>query len=100
MRSTVSNIAVEIWQYPGKAGWHFASLPKKLSREIKAGFGDLAAGWGSLPVWATIGKTRWATSIFPDSKSAAYLLPIKVEVRKRERIKRGDRVVLTLGIRA
>jgi hypothetical protein len=55
-------------------------------------------GWGSLRVRATIGKTTWKTSIFPDEKSKSYVLPVKAEVRKKENIKDGEPVVLTLEI--
>lgn len=56
-------------------------------------------GWGSLPVMATIGKTTWKTSIFPDKKRGAYLLPIKAEVRKKEEIEKDDMVALLLEVR-
>jgi hypothetical protein len=72
------------------AGWHFVTLPKKESDEIKKNFGAKKRGWGSLRVTATIGKTTWKTSIFPDKKAGAYLLPLKAEVRKKEGIGEGD----------
>ena len=77
--------------YPGMAGWHFLTLPKKQSDDIKARFGVTARGWGSLPVIVTIGKTNWETSIFPDKKAGAYLLPLKAYVRKKEKIAEGNK---------
>ncbi len=62
-------------------------LSKKQSAEITARFGLMKRGWGSLPVIVAMGKTTWKTSIFPDKKAGAYLLPLKAEVRK----KRGNR---------
>ncbi len=41
---------------------------------------------------AKIGKTNWRTSIFPDSKSGTYLLPVKATVRRVEGIDDGDTV--------
>jgi hypothetical protein len=70
----------KVWIYPGMAGWHFANVPKKQSKEIKNLFGAIAGGWGSLPVMVTVGKTQWKTSIFPDKNSATYLLPLKAEI--------------------
>lgn len=90
----------KVWLYPGMAGWHFVTLPKKQSREIKERFGDLSRGWGSLPVIVTIGKTRWKTSIFPDKKSGAYLLPLKADVRKKEEIAESDAITFSLDIQA
>ena len=37
-------------------------------------------------VQATIGETTWQTSIFPHSQSKAYILPVKADVRKKEKI--------------
>ena len=89
----------EVLLYPGMAGWHFASVPKKESAEIKKIFGALAGGWGSLPVDVTIGKTRWKTSIFPDKKTGTYLLPLKADVRKKESIFAGDTIGFSIEIR-
>ncbi|HYE22500.1 MAG TPA: DUF1905 domain-containing protein [Verrucomicrobiae bacterium] len=82
----------KVWLYQGIAGWHFLTLPKKDAVRIKKIFGSMAAGWGSLPVIVTIGKTSWKTSIFPDKKSDSYLLPLKAAIRKKEQIKNGDTV--------
>ena len=91
---------VKVWLYPGEMPWHFVTLPKKLSTQIKDRFASLKRGWGSLPVTVTTGKTGWETSIFPDKKAGAYLLPIKADARRKENIGAGDSIVLTLEVRA
>lgn len=89
----------EIWLYPGDAGnWHFVSIPKKESETIKKNFDARTRGWGSLRVGATIGKTAWETSIFPDKKSGTYLLPVKAAIRKKEGLFAGDMIALKLEI--
>jgi hypothetical protein len=88
----------KVWLYKGMAGWHFVTLPKKQSAQIKKAFGSMKRGWGSLPVLATIGKTRWKTSIFPDKKSQSYLLPLKADVRKRERMIAGDTITCFIEV--
>lgn len=88
----------EVWLYPGEAAWHFVSLPKNISKHIKKEFGDMARRWGSLPVNVKINKTSWKTSIFPDSKSDTYILPIKLEVRKLEDIKSGDNINVSISL--
>ncbi len=88
-----------IFLYPGMAGWHFASIPQDVSDDIKQHFGDMKRGWGSLPVIATVGKTSWKTSIFPDKKAGGYLLPLKADVRKKEGILAEDTISLLLEIR-
>jgi Domain of unknown function (DUF1905) len=68
----------------------FFTIPKKESSELKETYTGQTKGWGSLPVQVTIGKTVWKTSIFPDSKSGTFLLPIKASVRKKEVVYEGD----------
>jgi hypothetical protein len=90
----------EVWLYPGMAGWHFISVSKKHSEDIKKRFGAKQRGWGSLPVTVTIGKTSWKTSIFPDKRSGTYLLPLKADVRKREGILKGDTISFSIEIKS
>lgn len=89
----------EVWLYPGMAGWHFVTIPKKQSEDIKKEFEALSHGWGSLPATITIGKTSWKTSIFPDKKEGVYLLPLKADVRKKEKISEGDKITFLLEMR-
>lgn len=88
----------KIWLYPGMAAWHFVTLPKKLSKDIKNFFGGMGRGFGSLPVSITIGNTTWKSSIFPDKKAGAYLLPLKSAVRKAENLKSGQTVEINIQI--
>lgn len=80
------------------AAWHFLGVDKKNSAEIKAAHAGVRHGFGSVPVTVTLGKTTWKTSIFPDSKSGTYLLPLKAAVRKAEGVFDGDEVVFTIEI--
>lgn len=88
----------KVWVYPGMAAWRFLSLPKKEAKTIKNIFGDLAKGWGSLPVSVEIGETKWKTSIFPDKKRNTYLLPLKAQVRKRESIHDNQTITFKIEI--
>jgi hypothetical protein len=54
-------------------------------------------GWGSLPVEARIGETRWRTSIFPGDE-ATWLLPIKRAVRDAEALVEGDQADVEIGL--
>jgi hypothetical protein len=84
--------------YTGNGGWRFLAIPEKQGKEIKKLFGKFAVGYGSIRVEATIGKTVWKTSIFPDKKSGSYLLPLKAEVRKTENIADGDTVQFVIKV--
>ena len=98
MKPNQYEIREKIWLYPGLASWHFITLPKQESIEIKQLFGNIGRGFGSLPVKVTIGKTSWNTSIFPDKKAGAYLLPIKLDIRKKEHLKVADLISCTIEI--
>ncbi|OGY98632.1 MAG: hypothetical protein A2855_01210 [Candidatus Liptonbacteria bacterium RIFCSPHIGHO2_01_FULL_57_28] len=100
MPKHVYKMKTSVWLYPDMAGWHFLTVPKTKSAEIKARFGAKAKGWGSLPVNVTIGASKWKTSIFPDKKAGAYLLPLKAGVRKKEEIAAGDAISVSLEILA
>jgi len=49
-------------------------------------------------VIATVGRTSWKTSIFPDKKRGAYLLPLKAAVRTKEKIEPGNTVAVTIEL--
>ena len=89
----------KVWLYSGdKAAWHFLTLPTATAKNLKAAFKRPRRGWGSIPVIVTIGKSQWKTSVFPDSKSNSFLLPIKASVRKKEKIEAGKTMAFTLKI--
>ena len=89
----------KVWLYQSKAAWHLITLPKPQSEAIRRLYGGMKRGWGSLPVRVTIGKTSWTTSIFPESKAGAYLLPLKADIRQAAKIKAGDTVRFRIEIR-
>jgi hypothetical protein len=99
MTSNRFNMRAEVWRYPGVGGWHFLTVLQKESEIIRKVYSSLKQGWGSLPVTATIGQTLWKTSIFPDSKSGSYLLPLKAEVRKKEKFGVGETITFSIEIK-
>lgn len=80
----------QLWEYEGEAAWHFVTLPEEIGDEIRARTAERKRAFGSVPVDVTIGETRWTTSLFPDSKTQSYLLPIKKSVRSSEGVVAGD----------
>ena len=89
----------KVWLYSGdKAAWHFLTLPKVTAKKLTASFKQPRRGWGSIPVNVTIGKCKWKTSVFPDSKTDSFILPVKAKVRKSGNIKHGDMIAFTLEI--
>lgn len=87
----------KLWEWPGKAAWCFVTLPNEVSTDIRDLHGS-QNGFVSIRAEATIGIITWRTSIFPDSTSGSYLLPIKRDVRKLESITIGDIVPVQLRL--
>lgn len=85
-------IVSEVWRWPGDGGWYFVTLEKSLSEKIRAVYTK-----GFVKVNVTVGKTTWATSLFPH-KQAGYLLCISKKVRRVEGIQEGDTVRVKIAI--
>lgn len=98
MKSKKYKITSKIFLWQGASAWHFVSIPKKDSENIKQAYSVKKRGWGSLPVSVKLGKTSWKTSIFPDSKSGLYLLPLKQMVREKEGVANGDSIKFELTV--
>ena len=88
----------ELWLYEGDAAWHFLTVPNQISDEIDDRSSGSTAGFGSVPVRVSVGSTTWKTSLFPDSKRGAYLLPVKAEVRRKEQLSAGVAVAVELEL--
>jgi hypothetical protein len=103
-RSTVGAVSGEfsfestLYLWDGPQTWVFAGLPVDLSVVIREVHGDHAAGFGSLRVEVALGGQVWRTSIFPDSKSGTYVLPVKKDVRRKAGVDAGDRVEIDLSV--
>lgn len=89
---------VWLWGYSEEAPWHFVSVPKKETAQIKKDFGKLSKGWRSLPIMAKVGEIEWKTSIFLDSRTDTYLLPLKAQVRRKEAIFQGEYINFSFKI--
>lgn len=86
------------------ASWHFLTISGQASDDIHATAlmrrmeGGPKRGWGSIKVRATIGDTRWDTSMFPEKNSKGWLLPVKASVRRAEALVAGDEVTVTIDL--
>ena len=91
----------ELWLWQAKDAWTFITLPNEAAEEIRffhAGKGKPRRGFGSVRVKVGCGQSEWRTSIFPDSRSGSYVLPVKAAVRKAEGITVGDTVPFRLSV--
>lgn len=87
-----------LWVWEGDAPWHFVTVPEEISDDIEARTAHRRSGFGSVRVEITVGATSWATSLFPDTRSGAYVLPVKKQVRVREGLSSGDRATVRLAL--
>ncbi len=94
------DVTAEVWRHPGDGGWHFVTLPADLADELHARAAGTRRPFGSLPVDVTLGSSAWSTSVFRDSKLDSYVLPLKADVRRLERIGHGDCVRLEIELRS
>jgi hypothetical protein len=87
----------KVWVYPGANPWFFVTVPKKESDTLRAVMKHYPRrGFGAVKTSVTIGATSWTTSVFPESLSGMYILPIKKQVRKTEDLYEGDTTRITL----
>ncbi len=70
----------------GMGGWHVVFMPKELASEIRENLKFMEEGWGRMKAVAKIGDTEWETAIWFDTKHETYLLPLKAEIRKKEKL--------------
>ena len=82
----------DLWLWEAQQdAWVFVTVPEDASTDIEARTADrVRRGFGSVRVEVTCGATTWKTSVFPDSKRQAYVLPVKKEVRSKEGLSVGD----------
>lgn len=87
-----------LWRYQGGAAWFFISVPKEYTSELRSIAEAHTKGFGSIKVDVAIGKSRWRTSVFPDTKSGMYMLPVKKEVRMLNNLEDGSSVAVKLTV--
>lgn len=89
-----------VWAQESTGAWHFVTLPASLSKRIRTLTTGLRKPFGSFRVSAKTGRTTWETSLFADTRRDAFVLPVKAGVRRKEKIRLGDtiEVSITFGL--
>ena len=88
-----------VWEHsPGEPGsWHFLTLPADLAEDIRLEAGP-RAGFGSVPVEVSVGSSTWRTSLFPDTATGSFVLPVRKQVRLAEGLGAGRTCQVTLEV--
>jgi hypothetical protein len=87
----------QLWQHDSVGGWHFVTVPLAVADEIRER-APVGRGFGSRRVTASLGGSTWSTSVFPDSRSGSFLLPVKQQVRRVNEVEAGDVVTVVLHV--
>ncbi|MDG4821354.1 DUF1905 domain-containing protein [Asanoa sp. WMMD1127] len=82
----------ELWEWDARRddSWVFVTVPAEASAEIRDRTAGVRRGFGSVRVRVSIGGSGWRTSVFPDSASGCYVLPLKRAVRRAEGLDVGS----------
>lgn len=91
-RSVVIDFEAELWVWDARPNetWTFVRLPVEGSEDIHEVVGGQTGGFGAVRVRVVLGGSVWKTSIFPESSTGCYVLPVKAAVRKAESLAPGD----------
>jgi Domain of unknown function (DUF1905) len=93
-----------LWRWSAKrqtadpGSWSFVTLPLDVAEEIRDSLVTPPRGFGSVRVAVEVGSSQWRTSVFPDTESGSYVLPVKQAVRRAAGIEEGDPVTVTLRL--
>ena len=91
----------ELWRWKAQDGWFFVTLPEAASTLVRERPRP-PRGFGSVRVRVRVDgpgpATVWDTSVFPDSTSGCYVLPVKKAVRRAEDVEAGEDVAVELTV--
>ncbi len=85
-----------IIEWRGPAPFFYAPVPAEHVEDLRRAAKVASYGWGVVPVEAKIGVVVFTTSLFP--KGDTYLLPLKLDVRRRTNITVGDRIAVVMAV--
>ena len=88
----------EIWFWKGPSPFHFVTVPEDFCDALDATAGLVSYGWGMIPVRVRIGDTDWKTALWP--KDGRYIVPLKVAVRRAEKLELGATTTVRLSVDA
>jgi hypothetical protein len=86
----------ELWYWRGPSPFHFVTVPDEECGALEAASSIVSYGWGMIPAAVRIGKTDFATALWP--RDGGYIVPVKADVRRTEELELGDTVTVRLTI--
>ncbi len=92
------HFTAKMWRSTEPGSWHFISIPKDISKEIRKNLQWQEEGWGRMKAAAEVNALQWETAIWFDTKSDTYLLPVKAEIRKKAKLHANENTYVTLWV--
>lgn len=89
-----------LWDARQEGTWTFVTVPPDVAADVadEADARGPRAGFGSIRVQVRLGEVTWRTSVFPDSASGGFVLPVKAAVRRANGVQAGDEVTVHLSV--
>jgi hypothetical protein len=97
--TTAYEVTAEIWRSDGPPDRYFVTLPDDIADAVRAKFGGSHQAVGSLPVSVALGRSIWSTSLYADHDANSYVIAIKDDVRRRERLREHQTVTVHFAIK-
>ena len=96
LASVILEFSGDVFQWKGPAPHHFVSVPEDDCESLAETSALVSYGWGMIPVTVEIGGSEWTTALWP--KDGGYIVPLRLDVRRREGIEVGDVVDIRLTV--
>ena len=91
-----TTFSAELFEWRGPAPFFWLALPADVCDYVRDEAAEASYGWGAVPVSVRIGGTDWETSLLP--REGGYVLPVKKDVRAKERFGEGDTVQVEMSV--
>jgi hypothetical protein len=86
----------DVFEWRGPAPHHFVAVPEDDCESLAETAAMVSYGWGMIPVTVTVGGTEWTTALWP--RNGGYVVPLRLDVRRREGLATGDQVEVRLTV--
>ncbi|HLZ84298.1 MAG TPA: DUF1905 domain-containing protein [Caulobacteraceae bacterium] len=86
----------QVIYWRGPSPFFFAPIPRHYAEDLGGVARIVTYGWGMIPVEARIAGVAFNTSLYP--KDGTFLLPLKMDIRRKTNITAGDLIVVDLII--
>jgi hypothetical protein len=96
---TTYEVTAEVWRSEGPSDRYFVTLPDEVAADVRERFGGSSQAVGSLPVSVALGQSIWSTSLYAGTETGSYVIPIKDDVRRRERVREAQAVTLKFAVK-